>query len=422
MKKEVAVIDLGTNTVCVAFARCEKVKNKSSVTQSNNVKILGSGYQMTKGLIYGSLNSMEDLEGVLLSTIADTEKESQRHIKHVTIALPNWATESLIVDKSINIGNNPIDETHVNKLIDLSNSEYCNEEYSVIHVFPISYTVDESDGIQDPIGLLGNKLSGTFNVVTVNNKLINNLKNCLNQCGIVVDNFVSSVYASALSVTLEDEMQSGVMIIDMGGSSTTIACISNNALLYVGIIPIGGSHITMDISVVLRTNKINAERLKILYGVSYNNNSAANEEEQILVSSIDEFGEEYIQNVSRSTIDLIISSRLDELFDLIKKHIEENNIDEMYYKNIIVTGGGSQISCLNEYIKTRDLFFGSSIRLGKPICAFGSKDYVDAASFASTIGSILFAINNNNQYNKALTPANNNTFFGKIASIFKKGI
>ena len=418
MKKEIAVIDLGTNTICTALARCDKLKNKSSIASSNSVKILGLGYQMTKGLTYGTLTNIEDLEGILLNTIAIVEKESQKHIKHVTIALPNWATESTLVDNSITIGHNPIDEIQVNKLININNSEYYSKDSSIIHVFPLSYAVDNSEGIHDPIGLLGNKLSAVFNVISVKNRLINNLKNCLNQCGIVIDNIICSAYASALSVALEDEIQSGVMIIDIGGSSTTIACVSNGALLYMGIIPVGGSHITRDISVVLRTNKTNAERLKILYGVSYSNSIPTHDEEQILVSSVDEFGEEHIQNVSKSTLDLIISSRLDEIFDLIKKHIEENNIDEMYYQNIIITGGGSRIACLNEYIKTKNLFFGSSVRLGKPICTVGNNNFVNTASFSTAAGAIIYEMNND-QYSKQIKQSG---FFQKIISVFKQGI
>lgn len=421
MKKEIAVIDLGTNTICVALARCEKTSNKkrgSSVASNNNIKILGSGYQMTKGLTYGTLTNMEDLEGVLLNTIVTAEKESQKHIKHVTIALPNWITKSMLVDNSINIGHNPIDETQINRLINSNNSQYCDKDSSIIHVFPISYAVDNSEGIQDPIGLLGDKLSAVFNVISVSNIFINNVKNCLNQCGIVVDNFICSSYASALSVVLEDEIQSGVMVIDIGGSSTTIACIGNNALLYMGIIPIGGSHITRDISVVLRTNKVNAERLKILYGVSYSNSLPIHDEEQILVSSVDEFGEEHIQNVSKSTLDLIISSRLDEIFELIKKHIEENNIDELYYQNIIITGGGSQIACLNEYIKSKNLFFGSSVRLGKPMCITGNNDFVNTASFSTTAGAILYELGNDHYS----TQVKQGGLLQRIVSIFKRGI
>lgn len=416
MKKELNVIDLGTNTICIAIAKCDKFNPKKKA--SNKIKILGYGYNMTKGLTYGALTSIEDLEGVLLTAITKAEKESQKHIKHVTISLPSWVTESKLVDKTISIENNPVDETHISRLISLSNCEYCNDDSSIIHIFPISYSIDNSDGIQDPIGLLGNKLSAVFNVVSVRNGIINNLKNCLSQCGIIIDNFICSSYVSSLAITLDDETQSRVMIIDMGGSSTTIACINNKNLLYLGIIPIGSSHITRDISVVLRTDKINAERIKILYGVSYSNSLFAHDEEQILVSSVDEFGEEHIQNVSKSTLDLIISSRLDEIFDLIKKHIEENNIDEIYYQNIIITGGGSQIAGLNEYIKTKNLFFGSSVRLGKPICMVGDNDFVNTASFAAAAGTILYELEND-QYNKQVKQ---DGLLHKLISIFKRGI
>ena len=83
MKKEISVIDLGTNTIRVALAKCEEIKS------SNNVKILGLGYQMAKGLTYGTLTNIEELESVLLGALAKAEKEAQKHIKHVIISLPN---------------------------------------------------------------------------------------------------------------------------------------------------------------------------------------------------------------------------------------------------------------------------------------------------------------------------------------------
>ena len=422
IKKDIAVIDIGTSTVCTAIAKGEhKSSRYFSLGSENNIRVLGVGYQMSKGIKFGAITNIEDLEDALLRSISTAEQEAQKSIKFVIIALPPWAIESQIVENFINIGQVPVDEVHINSLIDFDTRKYLDKDVEPIHIFPIFYSIDDSDGIQDPIGMVGNKLSATFHVMAVKSSLLKNIRNCLNQSNITIVDFVCSSYCSLLSVALDEELSSGVTLIDIGGSCTSISCIKDGILVYMGVLPVGGDSITNDIATVLHTNKVNAERLKILYGVSEIDMPSTHEEEQILVSTIDEFGEEHIQGIPKSYLDYIISSRIDDVFDLIKKHFEENISDPSYYKQIVITGGGSQISGFSEYIKSKNIFIGSNIRLGKPIGTIGSHDFVKTAAFSSTAGTVLYGLGNF-PGRKSLKPIENKTFAQRIKTWFKRGI
>lgn len=419
LKKDIAILDLGTNTICATIARVEKKDNDpTALNIENEIRVAGVGYQLAKGIKKGSITNLEDLEESLLNAIASTEKEAQKSIKSVFVALPSWAIESQVVENTISVGQMPVDEIHLNSLFNFDTAKYIEDAEEIIHMFPISYSIDDEDGIQDPIGMVGEKLSALFHVITAKKSFIKNLTNCFSRNNIQIEGFVSSTYASGLAVLLPDEIASGVTLLDIGGSVTSIACFYEGKLLYIGFVPIGSQNITKDISVILRTTYSNAERLKRLYGAAASTNQ--NDDEQILVPRIDEYGEEHIQNVSRVMLDSIISARIEEIFDLVQKHIENSGADQGIYQRIVITGGGSKISGITELIKIKKFFPGSTIRLGKPIGTLGSHDFVQSPSFSASAGVVRYCINDLAQNN--FFSSSKKTFWSKVKTWFKRGV
>ena len=416
IKREVAVLDLGTNKICATIAKGErKGQSDASLGFGNEIRVLGVGYQLAKGIRRGSITNLEELEESILGAISSAEKEAQKSIKSVFVALPSWAIRSHAIETSMNIGQLPVDDVHLSSLLNFDTSKYVEETREVIHVFPISYSIDENSGIQDPIGMVGEKLSAIFHVMTAPSSLLKNIRNCLNRNNIEVSGFMSSTYGAVLSVTLDEEISSGVTLIDIGGTSTSISCIHDGALLYLGFIPLGGQNITNDIAMVLRTTKSNAERLKILYGVS----GSSIDEESILVSRIDEYGEEHVQNISKGMLDSIVSARLEEILDLVQKHICDCGADKILCQRIVITGGGSRLSGLNEFIKSKKYFSNASVRLGKPIGTTGSHDFVKTPSFASAAGSVIYCLGDFS--NKRLSN-DGKSFLQRLIVWFRRGV
>ncbi|MDR0942665.1 MAG: cell division protein FtsA [Holosporales bacterium] len=416
IKKEVAALDLGTSAICAAIIKKEKKESEEFLGVSSKIRVLGVGYQLAKGIKKGAITDLEDLEESILNTISTVEKEAQKSIKSIFVALPSWALSSHAAEASINIGQLPIDDIHINSLINFDASRYIDGSNEVIHVFPVSYSVDDARDIIDPIGMVGKTLSAKFHIITAQSSLIKNLTNCLNRNNIEVIGFISSTYASALSVLLEDEIKSGATLIDIGGAITSIACFYEDTPLYLGFIPIGSQNITNDIATVLRTTKPNAERLKTLHGVS---GGILMEEESILVSRVDEYGEEHIQNISKGMLDQIISTRLYEILSLAQDHIRKCGADRLLYQRIVVTGGGSLLSGLSEFIKFKKLFGDVSVRLGKPLGVVGSHDFVRTASFASVAGAATYYLGD--FPNRVLT-GGEESLWQKIITWFKRGV
>src|SRR3546814_9224508 len=74
-----------------------------------------------------------------------------------------------------------------------------------------------------------------------------------------------SPFAAGLAALVEDEMDLGVTVIDMGGGTTTIAVFFDGNVVFTDSVPIGGAHVTSDIARGLSTPIVHAERMKTLY-------------------------------------------------------------------------------------------------------------------------------------------------------------
>lgn len=419
IKKEATVLDLGTDKFCFAIAKSiPKNSDLSSVARENDIRILGVGYQKSRGIKNGAITNLEELEDTILSIISTAEKEAQKQINSIFVALPSWAVFSKLVENTINIGNIPIDDAHLNSLLDFDTKKIIDESMELIHKFPIYFTIDGISGIQAPIGMVGSKLSVTINIVYAQSSIIKNIQNCLNRNNISVDGFLSSSYVAGLATIVDEEMIAGSILIDFGSTSTTIACFQDGILIHLKTFSIGSYSITNDIATVLRTSKSHAERIKILHGVSTSTIGIA-DKEQILIPRVDEYGDEHIQNVSKDTLNSIVSARLEEIFDLLQNHINET-IEQNIAQRIIITGGGSRISGLTELIKAKRYFSHSYVRLGKPIGTIGSHDFVQTASFSTSAGAILYCIGKFGNSGIRI-PNTNKSFWQMLITWFKRG-
>ncbi|MDR0695250.1 MAG: cell division protein FtsA [Holosporales bacterium] len=416
-KKEVVVLGLGTNTVCAAIARGEKKDpTESALGFGWEIRVIGVGYQLAKGIKRNTITNLEELEESMMEAISSAEKEAQRSIKSAFVALPTWAIASHAIETEIDIGHLPVDDVHISSLLNFDTAAFVGQSSDVIHTFPVSYSIDDTHNLQDPMGMVGNKLRAVLHVMTAPSSLLGNITSCLSRNNIEVTGFTSSTYAAALATALDDEIASGITFIDIGGSTTSIMCMHDGVPLYLGAIQLGSQHITNDIAVVLRTTKSNAERLKILYGVS---TGAALNDESLLVSRIDEYGEEHIQNVSKSTLNSIITARLSELLDLVQEHVYNCGADKVLIQQVVVTGGGSRLSGLSEFIKANKYFSDTSVRLGKPIGTIGSHDFVKTASFAAVAGSVIFCLGD---FVAKISQHSGKSIWQRIITWFKRGI
>ena len=102
----------------------------------------------------------------------------------------------------------------------------------MIHSIPVGFSIDDSRGIVDPRGMVGERLGVNMHVVTAAGRAVRNHTAAIGRAHLEVEALVVSPYAAGLACLVEDEMDLGVTVIDMGGGTTTIGVFFDGNLVF----------------------------------------------------------------------------------------------------------------------------------------------------------------------------------------------
>jgi cell division protein FtsA len=182
-------------------------------------------------------------------------------------------------------------------------------------------------------------------------------------------------------------MDLGVTLIDMGGGTSSIAVFSEGGLGHVGVVPVGGQHVTNDLARGLSTTIAQAERLKTLFGSAL---IGTNDDKAMLtVPLIGEDDPEAVHQVPRSMLTSIIRPRIEETLELVRDLLEDAGVSRLCGRCVVLTGGASQMNGVKE---TAARILGKQVRLGRPIRLTGLPDAASGPAFATVAGLLTYLV------------------------------
>jgi cell division protein FtsA len=209
---------------------------------------------------------------------------------------------------------------------------------------------------------------------------------CLARCRLEVADIVIAPYAAGLAALVEDEINLGATIIDMGAGTTSVAVFYDGHLLHADSVPIGGSHVTADIARGLSTPLAHAERMKTLYG---NAMSAGNDEREMIdVPLMGEEDRSQSNHVPRSMLVGIIRPRIEETLELLRGRLEMTGYDKLAGRRVVLTGGASQLQGVTDLAAN---VLDKQVRRGRPLKIAGLADSTGGPAFAACAGLLIFA-------------------------------
>ena len=338
----------------------------------------------TNNISKNSFTNYNSLKNEILEVIQKSAKESQTEIKSINLNIPLSSSISYYYESNINIENEPINDLHLKKALNQSNFFDNILNYEILMNYIINYELDNKTVLISPLGNFANNLNLNFYKLVVDQNMINTYKNLFSDINIHIANFIPNVLSSSLSTLTDDDKQLGSICIDIGSSSTSLALFENNKLLFCDSINVGSKNITNDIARGLSTDLDSAERLKTLYGSVLT--TPSDEFEIIEVPLVSSENKQFKQ-VNRSAINSIIKPRVEETLELVWQKLKQYNFHKKKIKNVVLTGGGSQLEGIGEYA---EIIFDSNVRLGKPIGLLGLNRKYSGPQFSQTIGSIFF--------------------------------
>ena len=347
-KQEIIVFDIGSSKIAAAIGSFD---SEGNITVQNKFDVQSDGIRSSL------VTDLSQAEESVINLVLLMEKSSKALFKEASISVCASNVRSSYVSARVRISGGHVTNQDMQKLVYKALDDFNISGQEVIHYFPIDFTLDNSIGIANPVGLIGQDLSCNLHILSVDGGILTNLMNCLGRCQIKVQKIILSVYAAGLANFSIEDRKNGAMIVDFGAKATSFGILQDEKLMYCGSVPIGSWYITSDIAKAFSISIDSAEKLKILYG------SSKILENANLIHLKDIDSSEFTENQVISTRDLssIINARVEEIFTLLKAEYNKLKVDDLITNNLILTGGGSS---LNNIAETVGDIFAKVIKTG----------------------------------------------------------
>jgi cell division protein FtsA len=256
----------------------------------------------------------------------------------------------------------------------------------VLHCVSTGYRLDEDTVIDDPRGMIADRLNLDIHAVAVDEAPLKNLILCVERCHLSVTNLAAAPYVSGLSAIVSDEAKLGVTCIDMGAGTTSVSVFSEGNYIFSDAITIGGNHVTMDLARSLSTPLAEAERIKTLHGCAFA--AAPDEREIVSFPTVGESEAPQLSKVTKAQVAELVQPRIDEILQLVRERLESAGVDDVAGSYVVLTGGGSQLAGLPEYAAR---VLSKAVRLGRPRQLPGLPEHGIGPAFSTAVGLLLFS-------------------------------
>lgn len=375
-------LDIGTTKIAAIAGR----KN-----EYGKLEILGFGRANSNGVQHGMVLNIDQTIKAIQSALENCYASNpDLEISEVYVGIAGHHIKSLQTRGDI-VRHNTDDEiaqSEIDQLISNQYKTYIPAGDQIIDVIPQEFTVDNFQNITNPIGYSGVKVGANFHIITGDRNAIRNINRSVERSSLTVKDLVLQPLASAAAVMCEQDLEAGVVIVDIGGGTTDLAVFYEGILKHTAVIPFGGENITNDIKTGLGVLKTQAEQMKVQFG-----SALADEAQSNAYITIPGLRGMTPKEISVKNLAGIIQARMSEILDFVTYHLKQVGLEnKMLNGGIILTGGGSQLKHL---IQLAEYITGLDARIGFPNehLASGHMEELAKPMYATCIGLILKGYN-----------------------------
>jgi len=377
----IAALDIGSSKIVCLIGEVMPAARRSSAGEGPQVKVLGVGHQASRGVRAGAVVDLDAAEKAIRLAVDSAERMAQRTVTEVFVNVSGGRPRCDNSCAEITIGGGTVSEADVDRVMSEAVDGFDPGHRVIVHSTPMQFGLDEARGIADPVQMFGERLWAEVGILTLERGMLRNLALVVERCHLAVAGFVVAPYASGRAVLVDDEIELGVTLIEMGGATTSFAVFQDGHLTFSDVLPLGGQHITNDIARGLSTTIVHAERMKTLYGSALP--SVWDEREMLSVPLVGEKGFDTVQKLPRSLLTGIIRPRLEETFELIHKRLDRSPAACRAGRRVVLSGGASQLPGVRELAAEH---LDRHVRLGVPHSLTGLPDAARNQAFAVSIG------------------------------------
>ncbi len=315
-------LDLGSSKFCIAFLHAKGKKSEIEIYTSPS-----------KGMKNGILTDFSIAKDQLSILIEKAEHKFNTDIDQVTVGISGSKTTSQLAESYLQLENGQIDKKIILSLYKQAIEKTSSCEKITLHACPLGFQINNDTWYENPLGMRAKTIKARYFILQADGNYAKEIIRLCNKSGLKVEHVYAASFASSASFLSHTLKKMGVVLVDIGGASTTGIIYIQEKPVESFSIPIGSDSLTQDLSIGFSISQEEAEKIKRLWGAELDNQSE-------ILEVLDIHEKKKIITKEKNL--QIILPRIQEISTFIDKKISK-------YKNqigagLLLTGGGAEVT------------------------------------------------------------------------------
>ncbi len=385
----VGAVEIGTSKVAVLLGE---------IVGDSGLNIIGHSACSSKGIKKGVIADLNVASDCVHAAILTAEKNAQTRIDEVYLAQTGSHLQG-----NFNVGTTNVSSPDgIVRNIDIDQAKQDAKRRKLpnsrtyIHHIQNPFSLDGRP-VENPLSKEAHRLQVGYWSVHGDSEIVRDSLRVIRGIDLDVSDMIISSIASGAVLLEDSEKENGALVIDMGGGTTDYVLYRKGYIVKTGVVPVGGDHITNDLSIGLRVGRKSAEEFKVKNGRAYYR-SEDRDEKVWLFGDLTIGDREY----PLAAITKIIEARVSEVFDIIKEQLVEAELllPGEIASGVVLTGGSSRLNGIDEAAK-RSLGLEARVAEGPADVAAELRQ----PEYSTVLGLLHYALTGQEETQKTVKPA-----------------
>ena len=321
-------LDIGVSKVSCVIGQVNKF---------SEIEVIGYGLSNNSGIKRGQILDYERVGQSIKDAVNSAEQISELSVNsaYVNIKGMNVRIEKVVMESEVE---RPNDGMTVNDIYNLYTkiqiSTRLERDEQIIDILPSAYVVNGRIYKDEPIGAFCKTFQMEVEVVIARGDYIEGIQKALKYANLKIDGLILETLATSNIILMPEEKQNGVLMLEIGGGHTDISVYKKDKLEFYTTLPVGGDHITNDISLTFDISTDEAEKLKRQYNLALVSMITNNHEVKLTSKAA---GSNDV--IKCSEIVQVIEARIKEVYQLVRRMLQEKGMITGI-STVVLTGQG----------------------------------------------------------------------------------
>jgi cell division protein FtsA len=330
----VGAVEIGTSKVTALVGE----------VSGSRLDVIGLGEFPSRGVVKGVVVDAPAAGEATHRALVAAEQSAKARIEQIYLAQSGAHIDGFYHEAAVNVGGleGRVSQLDIDTVYGLAKSKALPASRCIVHFLRRPFYLDGQLN-PSPEEIRGDRLSvGVWHVHGDQNRIADGV-HIIRNFNLPVTELVLSGLAGGNILTTAEERQHGVLVIDIGAGTTDYAYYRHGRPFVAGVVPVGGNHLTNDLSLGLRITEGQAEKMKTLHGRA--TIAAKDRSETVWLNGDMGIGD---RRFPRMTIEQITAARVRELLEVVRKRLGNIYTPAETLAGVVLTGGSSVLPGLDD--------------------------------------------------------------------------